>query len=300
MAIPALHRRSGLLADGHSADELRARLRDGELTRLRPGVYLPGPEPDDRDARHRLAVHAAFIDLADGAVASHGSAAVLHGLPTWGVPLERVQVTKVRAYGGRRQQRTHVRVCRLDPDEVTVVDGIPVTTIERTVVDLARSLPFEPAVALGDAALAAHLAAADGLVEALRRSAHRPGCIRARRVIAFLDGRSESVGESRSRVAIREAGLPAPVPQWEVRDARGRLLGRTDFGWPEWLVVGEFDGRIKYGRLLRPGLDAAEIVYREKLREDELRAEGLTVVRWNWADLAAFERKASRLRSALT
>lgn len=288
-----------MLADGHSADEVRALLRGGQLTRLRRGVYLPGPKPNKLDARHRLAVHAAFVKLAEGSVASHGSAAVFHGLPTWEVPLDRVHVTKVRAYGGRRDRLVHVHVARLDPDEVTIVDGIPVTTLERTVVDLARCLPFEPAVAVGDAALAKRGAGSDELIDSLRRSAHRPGCVRARRVIAFLDGRAESVGESRSRVALHRAGLPIPVPQWEVRDGRGRLLGRTDFGWPDWRVVGEFDGRIKYGRSLEPGMDPAEVVYREKLREDDLRAEGLTVVRWHWADLNAFEHKAAKLRRAL-
>lgn len=288
------------MADGHSLDELRALLRAGQLTRLRRGVYLPGPIPEELSARHRLAVHAAFVELTDGAVASHGSAAVLHGLPTWEVPLERVQVTRARAYGGRRERLVHVRVAQLDPDEVTVVDGIPVTTLARTVVDLARALPFEPAVAVGDAALAAHRARAGELLDALRRSARRPGCVRARRALAFLDGRAESVGESRSRVAIYRAGLPTPMPQWEVHDGQGRLLGRTDFGWPDWRVVGEFDGRIKYGRTLKPGLDAAEVVYREKLREDDLRAEGLTVVRWRWADLSAFGHKAAQLRRSLT
>lgn len=300
MEIPALHRRSRLLADGHTVDELRALLRGGQLTRVRRGVYSPGSKPADPDARHRLAVHAAFVELAEGTVASHGSAAVLHRLPTWEVPLDRVQVTKVRAYGGRRERLVHVHVARLDPDEVTVIDGIPVTTLERTVVDLARSLPFEPAVAVGDAALAATQAGADELIDTLRRSAHRPGCVRARRVITFLDGRAESVGESRSRVALHRAGLPTPQPQWEVRDGRGRLLGRADFGWPDWRVVGEFDGRVKYGRTLTPGMNAAEVVYREKLREDDLRAEGLTVVRWRWADLNAFEHKAAQLRRALS
>lgn len=289
-----------MLADGYTVDELRALIRGGDLTPLRRGVYLPGPEPEGSDARHRLAVHAAFVDLAEGTVASHGSAAVLHGLPTWKVPLDRVHVTKVRAYGGRRDRLVHVHVARVDPDEVTRVDGIPVTTLERTVVDLARSLPFEPAVAVGDAALVANRAGADELIDSLRRSARRPGCVRARRVIAFLDGRAESVGESRSRVALHRAGLPTPLPQWEVRDRHGRLLGRTDFGWPDWRVAGEFDGRIKYGRALKPGQDVSEVVYQEKLREDELRAEGLTVVRWCWADLGAFEHKAAQLRRSLT
>jgi hypothetical protein len=62
------------------------------------------------------------------------------------------------------------------------------------------------------------------------------------------------------------------------------------------MPVGEFDGKIKYGRLLRPGQDAGEVVYAEKLREDALRDTGLSVVRWTWQDLETFDEVATRLR----
>jgi predicted transcriptional regulator of viral defense system len=300
MDSASIRRRSELLAAGHTRYEVDRDLRAGALSRLRRGAYLEGPAPGDGDTRHRLAIHAAFAELDAGAVASHGSAAVLHGLPTWAVPLERTQVTRVRTYGGRRDQLVHVRVARLDPDEVEYVEDIPVTTVARTVVDLARALPFQPAVAIGDGALAGGLTDAEELDDMLRRSTRRPWCASARRAVALMDGRAESVGESRSRVAIASAGLPKPQPQWEVRNAQGRLLGRGDFGWPEHGVIGEFDGRVKYGRLLRPGEDPGEAVYREKLREDDLRAEGMTVVRWTWHDLDNFHPVAARLRRALT
>jgi hypothetical protein len=251
-------------------------------------------------AQHRLAIRAAVPELADSAVLSHGSAAVLHGLPIWSVPLSTVQVTRERTYGGRREQRVHVRVARLDPDEIEVIDGIAVTTVARTVVDLARALPFEAAVAVGDGALADDLTDPHKLADALRRSARRPWCARARRALSFVDGRAESVGESRSRVALARLGLPAPELQWEVRDASDVIIGRTDFGWPGRGVVGEFDGRAKYGRLLRPGEEPADAVYREKLREDALRAEGLIVVRWTWQDLDSFDAVAGRIHRALS
>lgn len=62
--------------------------------------------------------------------------------------------------------------------------------------------------------------------------------------------------------------------------------------------MGEFDGRIKYGRLLRPGQDPGEAVFAEKVREDALRDEDLGVVRWLWTDLANFAPVADRLRRA--
>jgi hypothetical protein len=117
-------------------------------------------------------------------------------------------------------------------------------------------------------------------------------------VVAFADGRSGSVGESRSRVAIDAAGLPPPVLQWEVFAASGVFIGRVDFAWPMFRTVAEFDGKVKYGRLLRPGQDAGEAVYEEKRREDALRDEDLRMVRWGWLDIDPFTETAARLRRA--
>lgn len=97
-------------------------------------------------------------------------------------------------------------------------------------------------------------------------------------------------------VAITRAGFPMPLLQWEVRTADGRWVAQVDFGWPELRTVGEFDGRVKYGRLLQPGQSAADVVYAEKLREDDVRAEDLSMVRWGWDDLDHFAPTAARLR----
>jgi hypothetical protein len=77
------------------------------------------------------------------------------------------------------------------------------------------------------------------------------------------------------------------------------LLGRCDFGWPERSAVGEFDGEVKFGRLLRPGQDPGKVVFEEKIREDALRAQGLNVVRWTWRELDDFAEAAVRIRRAL-
>jgi hypothetical protein len=61
--------------------------------------------------------------------------------------------------------------------------------------------------------------------------------------------------------------------------------------------VGEFDGKVKYGRLLEPGQDVGEVVYAEKLREDAIRDEGWQVVRWTWLDLRDFGPTAARIRA---
>ena len=78
------------------------------------------------------------------------------------------------------------------------------------------------------------------------------------------------------------------------------LAGRTayaDFGWPAQRTLGEFDGKVKYGRLLKPGQEPGDAVYAEKLREDEFRALDWEVVRWGWSDLRDFRSTAARIRS---
>jgi hypothetical protein len=183
-----------------------------------------------------------------------------------------------------------------DPDEIVVRAGLATTSPPRLVVDLARTEPFEQAVVVADAALRVGLVSRQQLADALARADRWPGAPAARRVVAFADGRSESVGESRSRVALQAARLPAPVLQWAVVDAAGRLLGRADFGWPQLSTVGEFDGMIKYTRLLRSDQSAADVVVAEKRREDAIRAQGLAVVRWTWPDLTDFAPVATTLR----
>jgi hypothetical protein len=292
--------RSRLLSSGYTDRELQRMRLGGTLTSLRRGAYAVGPPPDDPEDRHALEVRAACGFLGADAVVSHASAAVLHGLPAWGMALDRVHATRSRGRsgGGRSGSRVHIHPAALTTDDVTEVDGLPVTTVARTLLDLARTQPFEQAVVLVDAALGRRAVDPADLAHAMRRSAGWPGSPAARRVLAFADSRVESVGESRSRVALIRAGLPEPVPQLPVHDGRGVLVGRVDFGWPELRTVGEFDGRAKYGRLLRPGQDPADAVYAEKLREDRLRAQGLAVVRWTWADLDHFAPVADRLRAA--
>ena len=295
-----LYRRSSLIARGYTDRELRGLRRRGRFTLPRRGAYLVGPRLAEAEAWHRANVHAALSQLGDDVVISHLSAAVLHGLPTWGVSLDTVNVTRSRRSGGRKQRLVHVRTARLEPADVVMLDGVLVTSAARTVVDIARCTSFAAAVVVADAALARCMVTSAELLHVLSRCRRWPGSPHAQRVIAFADGRAESVGESRSRVAIALAGLPRPEPQWVVHDAGGRFVARTDFGWEQQRVVGEFDGLTKYGRLARPGQAPGDVVFAEKRREDEVRAEGITVVRWTWADLHPFESTAARLRRALT
>ncbi|MGY1727565.1 type IV toxin-antitoxin system AbiEi family antitoxin domain-containing protein [Geodermatophilus sp. SYSU D01062] len=288
-------RRSEALTAGLSDDELAAAVRRGELTRIRRGAYV---DPTAGLPHHRALVLATAPALRDGSVVSHASAAVLHGLPLWRVAPERVHVTRRPPAAGSGSARVHLHVARLAEDELTLVDGVLLTGLARTVVDLARSVPFESAVVTADAALGAGGVTRADLAACLQRMGPVPGSRRAARVVAFADGRSESVGETRSRVLLHRLGLPAPDLQVRLLRPDRSVVGRCDFGWREQRTVGEFDGRVKYRA--SEGRDPGDVVFREKLREDEIRDSGWEVARWTWADLEAPSVVDRRVRRAFS
>lgn len=81
------------------------------------------------------------------------------------------------------------------------------------------------------------------------------------------------------------AGLPIPTLQFVVRDRDGVHVARVDFAWEDLGVVGEYDGKVKYGRLLKPGHDVGEVVHQEKLREERIRRCGWWIGRFIEAEL---------------
>ncbi|MGY1606477.1 MULTISPECIES: type IV toxin-antitoxin system AbiEi family antitoxin domain-containing protein [unclassified Geodermatophilus] len=288
-----------LVAGGWSDDELARARRSGALSRVRRGAYVQGALPTAAAVRHHLLVRATVAGLRRDAVVSHESAAVLHGLPTWGLRLARVHVTRQPPASSDVSRTLRCHVARLEDDEVTAVDGIPVTDPVRTALDLARSLPFEPSVVVLDALLATRTDHAAALGARLARMAGTRGSRAAARAVAFADGRSESVGESRSRVLLHRLGLAPSGLQHPVHTADGVLLGRADFVWETERLLGEFDGRVKYGRLLRPGQEPGDAVFEEKRREDAMRAEGWGMVRWTWDEISGSGPLAGRVGRAL-
>ncbi|WP_280384079.1 hypothetical protein [Nocardia wallacei] len=292
-----IRRRDEIVRGGVTDDEIRRRCTGGRWRRLRRGAYTDEAAFAGLDAvaRHRILADVALHDLSDDAILSHQSAAVVYGAPVWVALLRRVTVTRNRRNGGRI--RPDVKVHCAPFDAVAELDGFVLTTPARTIVDLARTTPFEAAVVAGDALAREYGVAAGDLANELELAKRRHGMAAARRVVQFLDPHSESVGESRSRVMLRRLGLAMPQSQGDVYGGDGRMLGRVDFYFGDTGVVGEFDGRVKYGRLLEPGEEPGDAVFAEKKREDAMRSNGLQVVRWTWDDLTGDE-VAPRLRAA--
>ncbi|MEU6696430.1 hypothetical protein [Pseudonocardia sp. NPDC046786] len=295
MGADGLVRRPALVADGFDGAEIDRMLRSGVLVAVRRGVYrLAGGDSPRAEDDHRLRARAAGPELVSGAVFGFVTAAVLLGLPVWRIPLRRLHVVRDRSNGARIRGDLQIHGGRLpEGDVLELAGGLRVTSPARTVVDLARTVAAPQALVTIDGALHRRIvaerarrpdpaAATTGeIIRALGASANWSGSRAARRAVAFADGRSESPGETLSRFRMHVAGLPAPVLQWPVPGTRLR----TDFAWPDRGVVGEFDGRTKYGRSPRPGADPAEVLWQEKRREDRIRAEGLTVVRWTFPEI---------------
>ena len=289
LPLPDSVSRSSLLACGYSDASLRRLRQSDPSVRLRRGRYLAPPAPTlTPELRHVVRAVEIGQSLRSGGVISHTSAALLHGLPMIGAPPERIDVTWPGSPGRRPTHNVRPRRAQVHDDEITSIRGVHVTSVARTVYDLARSRDVRRRDALGvaDAALHENLCTLDDLTQTLRANAGRPGCGRARSIISFADPRAESIGESLTRALFGSIGMPEPELQVEVDDAREPGFARVDFLFFEQDTVAEFDGKVKFERYLRPGETPAQAAYREKVREDRIRDCGLQVVRFVWRDLA--------------
>lgn len=287
--------RSAAIKSGHSDSELGRACARGSLRRVVRGVFV---EPAERDpeAVHRLLAIAVHSTSDGDAVVSHESAAVLHGMAMLKPDLRRAHLTaRGASTNGRGASHRLVHAGPLRADEVATVDGIAVTSIERTAVDVAcTGAGFARALAVFDAALRM---GADREVIGRQLRIRRRGIGVARRAYECADPLAENPGESWARAQMIEGGVPVPRLQHEFRD-RGRFVARADFDW-EGLLVAEFDGAVKYKKHLRPGESPFDAMMREKRREDDLRRLGVMVIRFTWADLEA-GRIAGMIREWLT
>ena len=145
--------RADAIESGYSDSELRRRLRGGQWSRLSRDVYVepaawPDGEPSwDRARRlHLLRTRAVVERMGAGVVVSHQSAALLHGLPTWGLDLTKVQLTKPIGRA-RSDLVADVHRSRFDRGEITVVDGLPVVTPARAITETACVSSYESSTA---------------------------------------------------------------------------------------------------------------------------------------------------------
>ncbi|MCD2443550.1 hypothetical protein LQ757_14815 [Agromyces sp. SYSU K20354] len=262
--------------------------------RVRRGVFVEtaGWQHAEREQRHLLRMRAVAETRRSTPVFSHVSAGILWGVPIVGRHLDHVHLAGAGGSVARSKNGVVWHHESLEPDELDERLGFVVTSFRRTVLDLARSLPFASAVAVVDHALRSSLRHPDhpefggatraGLLDALAAVGSRRGVRPARAAIQFADPRSASPGESISRANIHLLGLPAPELQVSFpRSDGGRDI--VDFDWPEFDTFGEFDGLGKY---VKPeflkGRTTQEAVMLEKARENRIRKHRSFGARWDW------------------
>lgn len=285
-------------------DEYRSLRRDvdhGVLVKLRRGTFVERSTWDAADARERHILHirAVLAAAQRPVVVAGASAAAVWGMPVGTEWPSAVTVLDEWLGGGRSEPGVRRTAAGHKTAHSVVRQGIQVTDLARTTIDVARSTSTELAMGSVDWALWRRNPEAItklDLIADLERLALRSHRRRVERVIGDATSLSDSYGESRARVVIRQLGYVEPELQVEFRDAEGKMS--VDFFWAEAGVVVEFDGKQKYTRDEFTGGDPGEVVWREKKREDRLRRLGLVVVRILWSDLKHPELLARRLADA--
>jgi hypothetical protein len=179
---------------------------------------------------------------------------------------------------------------RLPDEDIVQFGDIFVTSIARTVIDIAALSPFLSSVVALDRVLHVDrrgtrppMATRQEIFAAWERASPIRAHARVVAVIDFGESLSDSPLESVSRVNIRVIRAPKPQLQTRYFDAQG-FIGESDFSWEQQGLIGEADGDIKYlDARYRGGKSAEHVVLDEKMREDRLRALPRRVTRWRWS-----------------
>jgi very-short-patch-repair endonuclease len=269
--------RRQLLDAGIGRRAIDHRVDLGRLHVVHRGVYALG----HRVLLTRARWMAAVLASGPGAVLSHRPAAVLAGLRRPPAPLE----VTVRHHGsGRRGIRTSY--ARLPDDEVTVIDGIPVTTVPRTLLDLASVLPpHQLERALNEAEIQGRSDSLS-LPELIVRYPRRKGVAAIRDALGAGPVPTRDELEARFRAFIRARRLPTPRFNFNVQGYE------CDCVWPDRGLIVELDSRAFH--------DTSAAFERDRERDRILTAAGWRVIRVTWRQLhQARERVAADLRRLL-
>jgi hypothetical protein len=290
------------IAVGYTDRDLTIAVRRGIVTRVRHGAYVASATwaAADVEQRHRIRTVAVVLTHGDRVALSHTTAAVHHGLRLWNANLERIHVLRLDGGPSRVCGDIVYHAAGWGPDDICESRGLLVTSPARAAVEAASLHAVESGLVILDSAIDLRVATPQELAGVFESMTGWPRSQRLQVAIRLMRPGAQSVGETRTRHLCWVHGLPEPELQYEVHDSRGVLIGTTDFAWPEHGLLGEFDGRVKYGRLLKPGEEPGDVVFREKCREDALReVTDYRMVRFIWVDLDVARATAARIRSAL-
>lgn len=253
---------------GYSPYQVRRRLAAG-LWRSVAGPVL---------AEHGTALTPA---VRDRAVALATPGAVLAGASAarqWGIP---VPDRRIYLWIGRRRPRPRTGVTYLrDPltkRELCLVEGVPVTTPDRTVVDCLRFLDESPALALLDRALQAGWLTRDRLVSRAHDYAGRRGAPHLARIVQKGASGARSAAERIAAELLCRAGIAGWRPNAPIHDNHGALIGVGDLVFEAERLVIEIDGQAYHS--------TPDRFERDRDRQNRLVSAGWTVLRFTWRDL---------------
>ena len=268
-----------LLNAGVTARQITRRVRTGGLLREHRGVYRVGHRAPSIEASYLAAVLAA----GEGALLSGREAAHLLGLVKGTAPAPEVTTRTQRRIEGVKTHRSR----RGERADATIFNGIPVTTVPRTLVDISSELSLDAlARACHEAGVRYRTTPRD--VEAvLARRRNSPGARKLRRIIHGDVHVTLSKLEARFLALLRDEGLPLPVTN---RPASGR---RVDCRWPEQRLTVELDGYQFH--------NSRHSWEQDRRREREARARGDDFRRCSYGDVTEHPKfMLAELRSLLS
>jgi hypothetical protein len=277
-------------------DDYRTLTRDverGVLVKLRRGAYVPTEvwAASSGRGQHILRIRAVIAASCRPIVLAGKSAAAVWGMPIAGSWPSEVTVLDSWHGGGRAEPGVRRTAAGFTTARIVQLGGFSVTDLARTTLDVARGASFADAIGSvdwslwrnNDRALTKEMLLADAM-----KLSPQLGRARLLRLIDFSTHLSDSFGESQCRAVIRLQGFASPQLQVEFRDDEGKMY--PDLYWPEINCAAEFDGKQKYTRNEFTKGDPAEVVWREKKRQDRLLRQVHALTRILTADYAQPER----------
>ncbi|GBG40461.1 endonuclease domain-containing protein [Mycobacterium montefiorense] len=201
---------------------------------LLPNVYLS----QDAEISLERRIIAAWLWSKRRGIIAGAAAAALHG-SRWipdGVPVELIHAN------ARTPPGVLTRHEMLLDNEIQLIDGLNVTTPERTAFDIGRRGAVHSAVARLDTLARATGVKADDVLRIVACHPRSPGIRRLEAALELMDGGAQSPRESYLRLLLIDAGLPRPQTQLPVLGLDGMPVAYLDLGWEDRLVAVEYDG----------------------------------------------------------
>ena len=274
---------------GYTARDLQRAVHTGVIRRLRRGTYAFAASWDSLsiEQRHTVLLKAVVAGMPGTVAASGVSACALHNLSLWGHDLSKVHIVRLDGGAGRREAGVVHHHGVVDETALEIVDGVPCVPIDQAMCEAAIDVSVEAGLVLFDSGLNRKVVTDDQLSRRATDMTRCPGTRKVRFGLMLADGRAQSPGETRNRYLYYRYHLPAPDLQVSIYDSHsGLLIGITDFGWELYHHLGEFDGLIKYRRMIEgDDREPEQVVIDEKKREEALCDEGNGMTRTIWSEL---------------